>query len=567
MKDIYAQRNAGIFYSTIFAITDPYKRLSGWGIHAEQFFLKDVNGDGKDDAVIYSDKGKWSAAFSDGSCFNNPVAMLSQDFTLGNFKPLMGDVNGDRKQDAVLYDPLTANWLIALSEGTSFNVPVQWSPGGVPGSDKQFLADVNGDGMDDAVIYFDREPDGCWYVGLSNAAGRFNDFVPWVSGFGNKYDEHFLADVNGDGKADAVMMERTTGFWKVAVSDGSCFTDAGVWKTGFGIANDAAFVYDIDRDGKSDIVYYKEADWWVCYSTGTDFDKNYNHLWVAANRPATMVSRSNLPAPQAKMIGNISGNAAGACAVSAGDWLILENRDKSKTVVAYETDTWDAWGNPYTPQLPGFSSKYDAGDEWVNDQQIKLIHDAGFTYIMLDITNGSNIWVDNRAKKLIERIVHWNKNLSGNNRKMFFCISMGSSRTMAHQPASERVELESNRTWDEFYEPYQDAYYQMKGKPLLIHFVEYPANRDSIMQYTGQMPYYQKFTIRWMFNEIKNQPEYVNAYGWPILGKSDNPAGDEVMNVSPGFWNGLTFAHRENGELYRRQWLRVLERIIRQASG
>lgn len=558
----FAQRNAGIFYTTIFAKTAPYKRITAFGANAQSYFLKDVNGDGKDDAVAYTNTGRWQVALSDGIHFGTPVEMLayqSAGTATDQLKPLMGDVDGDKKQDAVFFDPTTGNWHVALSTGNAFSSPTQWSSGNGVGSTKQFLADVNGDGKDDAVIYFHTGLDGYWYIGLSDGAGSFGGFSPWISGFGNTYDEHFLSDVNGDGKADAIIMEKSAGNWKVALSNGTQLLESGTWKTGFGVACENALVYDVDRDGKTDIAYYKDADWQVCYSTGSSFDPNYNHRWVAGNRPATMISRSNRPAPQGKLIGTVSGTAAGACAISAGDWLILENPDKNKTVSAYETDTWDAWGNPYTPQLPGHRTTYDAADQAVNDEQIKMIHDAGFTYIMLDITNGANAWVDDRAKKLVERIVHWNNNLSGNKHKMYFCISMGGSRGMAAQQASERVEEESKRTWDEFYQPYSDAYYQTNGKPLLIHFVEYPVNRDGVMQYTSQMPFFQKFTVGWMFNEIKDQPVYANAYGWPILGKSDNPAGEDVMDVSPGFWNGGVSAARERGELYRNQWLRVLQ--------
>ncbi|MBO9633919.1 MAG: gliding motility-associated C-terminal domain-containing protein [Chitinophagaceae bacterium] len=558
--DALAQKNSGIFYTTIFAKTSPYKRVSAWGANADNYFLKDVNGDGKDDAVIYTKTGKWQAAFSDGVNFVNPTDLLSYtspSTPVAQLKPLMGDLNGDKKQDAVFFDPVTGNWLVALSDGTSFQAPAQWSTGNGVGSTKQFLADVNGDGKDDAVIYFHTGLDGYWYIGLNTGNGSFSGFSPWIQNFGNTADDHFMADVNGDGKVDAIIMERSTGTWKVALSNGAQLTNPGVWRTGFGISNENGIVADVDRDGKADIVYYKDTDWWVAYSSGSSFDAN--HRWVAGNRPATIISRSNRPVPKAKLVGSVSGATAVACAISAGDWLALENANKGATVSAYEADTWDAWGNPYTPQLPGHTATYDAGDAAVNDQQIKMIHDAGFTYIMLDITNGANAWVDNRAKKFIERIQYWNSHLNGNQHKMYFCISMGGSRGMAAQQASDRVELESKRTWDEFYEPYQDAYYIMKGKPLLIHFVEYPVNKDGVLQYTSQMPNFQKFTVRWMYNEIKDQPVYANAYGWPILEKNGNPAGDEVMDVSPGFWNSLVYANREKGELYRNQWMRVLQ--------
>jgi gliding motility-associated-like protein len=62
-----------------------------------------------------------------------------------------------------------------------------------------------------------------------------------------------------------------------------------------------------------------------------------------------------------------------------------------------------------------------------------------------------------------------------------------------------------------------------------------------------------------MYNQILDLPKYANAYGWPVLNKSGNPVGDEVMDVMPGFWNGSTAVSRDQGELYRSLWLRVLQ--------
>lgn len=555
-KSSTAQKNSGIFYTTILAKTAPYKRIGGFGKQADYFFLKDVNGDGKDDAVTYSVTGKWEVALSNGTLFTDPKLYLSYTAsTIAKLKPVMGDVNGDGKDDAIFFDPEQGIWSVALSDGQKFGTPANWSIGNGAGSTRQFLADVNGDGADDAIIYFHTGLVGYWYVGLSNKTNGFGGFSPWISGFGETADEHFLADVDGDGKADAVFYEKSSGKWNVAISTGTGFANKGTWKTGFGVAAQNGFVYDVDRDGKADVIYCKDYEWWVCYSNGTAFDPGSNHRWVTGNRPATIISRGNKPAPKALLMGSVSGSTAVSCAISLDDWFCLDNPDKGKTVEAPLVDTWDAWGNVYTP----VQGTYDAGDPAILDAQIKMIHDAGFTYVMLDITNGNNPWVDTRAIKMIERIVNWNGNLGAGKHKMFFCISMGTSRSLAGRAAADRVEYESKRTWDEFYEDYKDAYYNQDGKPFLVHFVEYPANRADVLSFLSSMPYFQKFTVRWMFNEVKDEPEYQNTYGWPLLTKDATPTGKEVMCVSPGFWNGGFGVGREQGELYRSQWARALE--------
>ena len=550
-------KNSGVFYTTIFANEGPDKRLSGFGGNADFLFFEDVNGDGKDDAVIL-ENGAWKGAFSDGTLFSESTVLLTYGAPeVGSKQALMGDVNGDGKADAVLFNPDEGNWQVSFSEGNRFAEPVLWSTGNGVGSTKQFLADVNGDGNDDAIIYFHTGLVGAWYVGISDGTGAFGGFSPWINEFGHTADGHLLADVNGDGKADAIVFEKGTGNWSVALSDGTAFVNQGVWKSGFGSDAEEGFAYDVDRDGRADIAYYVNGSWWVAYANQTGFAEA-NHLWVAGHRPATMVSRGNKPAPKARMIGKLDGEEVVATVVSADEWLCIGNADKSRTKMAAEYNTWDTWGNPYTPAL----GRYDAGDPAVLDEQIRWIHDAGFTYLMLDITNGNNPWVDNRAKKLIERVQYWNANLSGNQHKMYFCIAMGSSRGLDDAAAVIRCEDESRRTWEEFYEPYKDAYYHQGDKPFMVHFVEFPPNRDNLLNNEQSMPFFQKFTVRWMFNRVEDEAAYRNTYGWPLLFKNANPVGDEVMAVSPGFWNGvgnLIDVARERGDFYRSLWMRVLK--------
>ena len=550
-------KNAGIFYTTIFANEGPDKRLAGFGMDADFLFFKDVNGDGKDDAVILED-GAWQGAFSEGGFFAEPVVLLpGESMDTDGKQALMGDVNGDGKADAVWFDPETGNWDVSLSDGSRFGAPALWSTGNGVGSTKQFLADVNGDGNNDAIIYFHTGLVGAWYVGISDGTGAFGGFSPWITEFGHTTDEQLLADVNGDGKADAVVFEKQPGNWSVALSSGAGFERAGVWKSGFGQDAEDGFAYDVDQDGKADLAYYVNGNWWVTYAGQGGFTEE-NHLWITGHRPATMVSRGDKPAPKAKMIGKLGDDEVVATVVSADEWLCLGNADKSQTRKAAEYNTWDTWGNAYTPTL----GRYDAGDPTVLDEQIRWIHDAGFTYIMLDITNGNNPWVDNRAKQLIERLQHWNANRTGNQHKLFFCIAMGSSRGLDDAAAVVRCEDESRRAWEEFYEPYQDAYYQQGGKPFMVHFVEFLPNRDNLLNHTESMPFFQKFTVRWMFNRVEDEAAYQNTYGWPLLSKQANPVGDEVMAVCPGFWNGvgnLVDVARERGDFYRSLWMRVLK--------
>src|SRR5690606_31826479 len=131
---------------------------------------------------------------------------------------------------------------------------------------KQFLADVDGVGNDDAVIYFHTGLVGAWYVGISDGNGAIGGFSPWINEFGHAADGHLLADVSGDGKADAIVFEKSTGNWSIAISNGTGFVTQGIWKSGFGMEAEECFAYDIDQDGKADIAYYVNGNWWVTYA-------------------------------------------------------------------------------------------------------------------------------------------------------------------------------------------------------------------------------------------------------------------------------------------------------------
>ncbi|MBO9633659.1 MAG: VCBS repeat-containing protein, partial [Chitinophagaceae bacterium] len=543
----------------LFAKNQPYLRLNGVGVGASNYFLKDVNGDGKDDAVAWFSNGDWYVTPSNGTVFGVSKKYIGFTVASGTI-PMMGDVNGDGKQDAICFNPADGKWQVALSVDTAFAAPVQWSIGNGVGSVDQFIADVNGDGYDDAVIYFHTGLPGYWYVGLSNGSSGFGGFSAWITGFGNSSNQRMLADMNGDRKADAVHYTKSTGNWSVALSGGSSFGTASSWKTGFGVNAERGFAYDVDRDGKADLAYYDGGEWWSSYSTGTGIG-TYNHRWVINNRPAT--SKGNLAAPVAKLLGSMSGSITEACVVSNnGEWLCLGNNNKGATADAVAVDTWTVWGNDYTPQLPGHAGTYDSGDSTINDIQLQLIHDAGFTYIMFDITNGVNPWVDDRSKQFVQRIKKWNSSLTSGKHKMYFCVAMGNSRAATTTDAAMTIiESESQRAWDEFYQMDSGAYYKLNGKPLLVHFVETPAKSNLIVNYTGSVPHpnYNKFTIRWMYNAIYNDTIYRNAYGWPIYDQFGNPAGNEVMDVMPGFWNGANGSARAQGQLYRSQWVRVLQ--------
>ncbi|MFC5405165.1 FG-GAP-like repeat-containing protein [Cohnella soli] len=153
-----------------------------------------------------------------------------------------------------------------------------WRTGFGGSSLNQFVADVNGDGKDDAVTF---NAGGIWQVALSNGSG-FGAPTQWISGFGAGSQDQLLADVNGDGKPDAVAYfnsdvngDSQAGDWYVALSNGGNFQAGTLWKSGAGYNATRRMLGDVNGDGKSDIVAFFAAvsggTWSAALSDGSSF--------------------------------------------------------------------------------------------------------------------------------------------------------------------------------------------------------------------------------------------------------------------------------------------------------
>ncbi|TXD51326.1 FG-GAP-like repeat-containing protein, partial [Polaribacter sp. IC063] len=155
-----------------------------------------------------------------------------------------------------------------------------WVAGHGRGSSNQFLADVNGDGKADAVAFFGDS--GEWYVSLSNGE-EFEAYTLWVAGHGTGSSNQILADVNGDGKDDAAVFFNASGEWYVSLSSGTGFGGYSLWTAGHGTGSTNQFLADVNGDGKADAVVFADnvGEWNVAVSNGTRFG-GYS-LWTAGH--------------------------------------------------------------------------------------------------------------------------------------------------------------------------------------------------------------------------------------------------------------------------------------------
>jgi hypothetical protein len=148
------------------------------------------------------------------------------------------------------------------AQGYKFSTPASW--GSWPSAYSLSLADVNGDGKADAI---GRNSSNDVQVGLSSGNGFPNPttWTSWNSEYGLKF-----GDVNGDGKADLVGKNSSTGDVQVGLSTGSSFATSTSWATlpsSYSIE-----LGDVNGDGKADAVGMNTAgEIQVGLSTGSKF--------------------------------------------------------------------------------------------------------------------------------------------------------------------------------------------------------------------------------------------------------------------------------------------------------
>ncbi|MCL2683093.1 MAG: FG-GAP-like repeat-containing protein [Bacteroidales bacterium] len=150
---------------TPFEIFDTIK--DSW-INTQNFFLQDVNGDGKAD-LIFSSGRKLYVALATGEGFAPPKewASVNSPYSPQLPKIIMMDVNGDGMADVIV---MTTNSngtgiRVLLSTGTEFALEEDWTTDpfwtslGLGGDHFFTFADMNGDGLPDLVGFAN---DGVW---------------------------------------------------------------------------------------------------------------------------------------------------------------------------------------------------------------------------------------------------------------------------------------------------------------------------------------------------------------------------------------------------------------------
>jgi hypothetical protein len=230
---------------------------------------------------------------------------------------LVGDMNGDGRDDVLQWNAAAASIPVCFSVDHGWsceNLPAHYVGGlgagnagsGVYAGATAFVADANGDGKADVIQYSPgargipvcfATDDGwsCENLAASYAGGAgAGNGGSGVFGSPNDGTTAFVADVNGDGRADLVQYNPA---WSTIPV---CFATAHGWScenlaadyiggnkagnAGSGVYPGAvALLADVNGDGKADLVQYDAAGTAlpVCFSTG--------HGWSCESLAATYV--------------------------------------------------------------------------------------------------------------------------------------------------------------------------------------------------------------------------------------------------------------------------------------
>jgi hypothetical protein len=241
----------------------------------------DINGDGKIDAVYFDtagSRGIWvSLGTEDGFA---PAEMWLQHGDSTPDQIQYADVNGDGTADALYFDTLRSRGVwVSLSEGVGFKPAEMWVQYGESTPNQVQYADINGDGKADG-LYFDSGKSNCIRVSFSTGIG-FTSPQSWICHGPSTPDQIQYADVNGDGKADALYFDtlRSRGVW-VSLSTGTGFTSGQKWLEHGESTPEQIYYSDLNGDGKADAIYYdvlRSGGVWVSLSNGNSFATAF--LW------------------------------------------------------------------------------------------------------------------------------------------------------------------------------------------------------------------------------------------------------------------------------------------------
>lgn len=243
--------------------------------------MTDYDGDFYADLGIVRSDGSWHVLLSRqsyGYFEFNSGASGSQ------YLPQQGDFDGDLYSDPAVFDSSSGYWYFMSSKaGYSWYYILRTWPvsGGTPVS-----GDFDGDRKADPVAYSSGNSvataGGTWLILLSSYAwdGHYSQIDNW----GSSGQTPVCADYDGDGYADAMLYEESTGYWKILTSRSDYESYSQIW---FGATGYSPVSNDFDGDRYADLAVYNESTgtWYALLSTtGYDINRALSGVWDGSAR-------------------------------------------------------------------------------------------------------------------------------------------------------------------------------------------------------------------------------------------------------------------------------------------
>ena len=274
---------------------------------SERLYVGDFNGDTRTDLLCNNlSNGAMSVdlASSSGRFTGSNWSQSNRNFCRTADETLFtGDANGDGRDDLICNNSVNGMLFIDFADESGHFTGSNWSTnrGFCPAGTLK-VADYNGDGRDDLLC---NEPGGTMRVDLANPNGEYwtNDWEKVGRNFCRTSNERlYVGDSNGDGRADLVCNNRSTGALWLDLADADGRFTGSDWSSTRHFCQGGTEVIDVldmNGDGRADL---------LC----RDQDTGFIQLDIA-----------NTSGRHAKV--DLAGPFAGWCSgsgkqVSVGDW-------------------------------------------------------------------------------------------------------------------------------------------------------------------------------------------------------------------------------------------------------